>query len=157
MKKLEKELYISKEGYMEAFLVNETAENVWFDDFTVETTLSPVIQETHYDPWGLELTGLGYQREGVKENRYLYNGKELLDDLNLGLYDYGARYYDPVIGRWTSVDPMASEREWLSPYNYVQNNPMNRIDPDGMLDEYNYDIDSGEFEWISDYGGEERQ
>ncbi|SHN01417.1 RHS repeat-associated core domain-containing protein [Cyclobacterium lianum] len=155
--KLEKELYISQEGYMEAFLVNETSENVWFDDFTVETTPSPVVQETHYDPWGLELTGLGYRREGVKENRYLYNGKELIEDLNLNLYDYGARYFDPVIGRWTSPDPMASEREWLSPYNYVQNNPLLRIDPDGMLDEYNYNIDSGEIEWVSDLGGNEVQ
>lgn len=155
--KLKKELYISKEGYMEAFLVNETSENVWFDDFAVETIHSPVVQETHYDPWGLELTGLGYQREGVKENRYLYNGKELLDDHNLNLYDFGARHYDPVLGRWMTVDPMASERDWLSPYNYVQNNPLNRIDPDGMLDEYNYNMDTGNFEWISDYGGDERQ
>ncbi|NHE55654.1 DUF6443 domain-containing protein [Cyclobacterium plantarum] len=155
--KLEKELYISQEGYMEAFLVNETAENVWFDDFTVETTLSPVIQETHYDPWGLELAGLGYQREGVKENRYLYNGKELLYDHNLNLYDFGARQYDPVLGRWMTVDPMASERDWLSPYNYVQNNPLNRIDPDGMLDEYNYYVNTGEIEWVSDLGGDEFQ
>jgi RHS repeat-associated protein len=70
----------------------------------------------------------------VGANKYLYNGKELLDDQNLGLYDYGARYYDPVIGRWTSPDPLASEREWVSPYNFVQNNPMSRIDPDGMFD-----------------------
>ncbi|WP_202928099.1 DUF6443 domain-containing protein [Cyclobacterium salsum] len=130
--KLEKELYISKEGFMEAFLVNETSEHVWFDDFTVETIHSPVVQETHYDPWGLELTGLGFQREGVKENRYLYNGKELQDGLNL--YDYGARFYDPAIGRWSVIDPMAHLREWVSPYNFVQNNPLNRIDPDGKFD-----------------------
>jgi hypothetical protein len=43
--------------------------------------------------------------------------------------------YDPVIGRWGGVDPMATERTWLSPYNYVQNNPMLRIDPDGRLDD----------------------
>ncbi|MDN3601964.1 RHS repeat-associated core domain-containing protein [Belliella kenyensis] len=67
-------------------------------------------------------------------NKYLYNGKEHLTDLNLNLYDFGARYFDPVIGRWTSPDPMASERSWVSPYNYVQNNPLNRIDPDGRFD-----------------------
>ena len=142
---------------METVLVIETAKDVWFDDFSISRTPSIVIQETHYDPWGLELTGLGYQNGEVKENKYLYNEKELISDLNLNLYDYGGRYFDPVIGRWTSPDPMASEREWLSPYNYVQNNPLLRIDPDGMLDEYNYNIDSGEFEWISDKGGDKTQ
>lgn len=34
------------------------------------------------------------------------------------------------------MDPLASEREWVSPYNFVQNNPMLRVDPDGMLDDY---------------------
>jgi RHS repeat-associated protein len=67
-------------------------------------------------------------------NKYLYNGKELLDDLNLGLYDYGARFCDPAIGRWSVVDPMSHLREWVSPYNFVQNNPLNRIDPDGRFD-----------------------
>ena len=42
--------------------------------------------------------------------------------------------YDPAIGRWISVDPLAEERSWVSPYNFVQNNPLNRIDPDGALD-----------------------
>ncbi|MCE7057185.1 hypothetical protein LZF95_21065 [Algoriphagus sp. AGSA1] len=131
---LEENMYISRDGYMETFVVNETAEDVWFDNMMVMSVSSAIVQETHYDPWGLELTGLGYQYGGIKANKYLYNGKEMMDDQNLNLYDYGARYYDPVIGRWTSPDPMASEREWVSPYNFVQNNPMSRIDPDGMFD-----------------------
>ncbi|WP_164675231.1 RHS repeat-associated core domain-containing protein [Anditalea andensis] len=131
---LEENLYISEDGYLETFVVNETPEDVWFDDFMVMSTTSPIMQETHYDPWGLVLEGIGFQYGGIKANKYLYNGKELLDHLNLGLYDYGARFYDPAIGRWSIPDPMSHLREWVSPYNFVQNNPLNRIDPDGRFD-----------------------
>jgi len=130
---LEENLYISKDGYLETFVVNETPEDVWFDDFTVMSTTSPIIQETHYDPWGLELTGIGFHYQGVKANKYLYNGKELIADNGLQYYDYGARMYDPVIGRWGVVDPLADQMRRHSPYNYAFNNPIRFIDPDGMF------------------------
>ncbi len=43
--------------------------------------------------------------------------------------------YDPAVGRFLHVDPLAEKRTWVSTYNYVQNNPINRIDPTGALDE----------------------
>ncbi len=44
--------------------------------------------------------------------------------------------YDAAIGRWGVVDPLADQRTWISPYNFVQNKPLIRVDPDGMLDDY---------------------
>ncbi len=63
-----------------------------------------------------------------------YSGKELDEESGLDWYYFGARYYDPVIGRWLSVDPLASLTPGLNPYHYVRNNPINRIDPTGNKD-----------------------
>lgn len=47
---------------------------------------------------------------------------------------FGARYYDPEVGRFPSIDPLASLALDMTSYHYTHNNPINRIDPTGMFD-----------------------
>ena len=91
------------------------------------------IQESHYYPFGMLIPSLlsSHSAGALRQNRYLYNGKELQDDFGLGWYDYGARFYDAEIGRWHVVDPHAVNYFPVSPYAYVGNNPILRTDPDG--------------------------
>ncbi len=86
------------------------------------------VEETnHYYPFGA-LFG-----ESVDKNkqRYKYNGKELDRLLSLDWYDYGARWYDPVLARWHAIDPLAEKYSDVSPYVYCNNNAVNAVDPDG--------------------------
>ncbi len=87
-------------------------------------------EESHYYPFGLLMEG--NSTAPASSNAYKYNGKELNTDLGLNLSDYGARWYDAALGRWWSVDPMGEGYASTSGYNYVLNNPLIFVDPDGM-------------------------
>ncbi|WP_432419625.1 RHS repeat-associated core domain-containing protein [Flavobacterium aestivum] len=92
-----------------------------------------IIEESNYYPFGLKHSG--YNSVVTSANpagKRLYNGKELQDELGLNMYDYGARNYDPALGRWMNIDPKAEESRRFSPYVYANDNPVFFIDPDGM-------------------------
>jgi RHS repeat-associated protein len=92
-----------------------------------------VLQDQSYYPFGMSMgEALTFDMPStLPDNKYLYNGKELQNDFGLGWYDYGAMFYDPTLGRWHAVDPMAEAYNRESPYTYVKNNPLIFVDPDG--------------------------
>ena len=117
---------------MYIYLSNEEqGDEVYFDDFKVEHVKSNIVQSDDYYPFGHTFNSS--QRENSAENKYLYNGKERQDGLAVNVYDYGARMYDPAIGRWNHIDPLADKMRSNSPYNYAFNSPIVFVDPDGMF------------------------
>lgn len=145
---------VSKSGYLYIYVSNESNLPVYFDNLTITHNPGPLMEETHYYPFGLTMATISSKTLslGTIENKLRFNGKEeqrgeLNDGTGLDNIDFGARHYSFQIGRWNSIDPLISKREWLSPYNFVQNNPILRNDPTGMLD--------GEYELTHDKEGKE--
>jgi RHS repeat-associated protein len=99
-----------------------------------------VLQEAAYYPYGMKHEGLGTPVVGPEHrffpDGYRDQGKEMEQDFGVDWADFGARRYDGQLGRWWGVDAMAHDRAWASPYNFVQDNPVGRVDLNGQLDDW---------------------
>ena len=109
-----------------------------------------VLQVDNYYPFGMRHGQANTFSSGGKTTQYMYNGKELQEDFNLDWYNYGARFYDPALGRFMTVDPLAEVMSNITPYHYTYNNPISFIDPTGLIPEGHQDK-----EWKPSYVGEE--
>ena len=94
----------------------------------VNAETAEVEQISHYYPYGALMGDISTNQDLQK---YHYSGKEIDRKFGLDWYDFHARQQDPLIPRFNSVDPLATDYFWISPYAYCMGNPVNCIDPDG--------------------------
>ena len=94
----------------------------------VNANTDTVVQRTMYYASGVPMA----QSWGRDTQPYLYNGKEFIEAHGWNTYDYGFRGYYAPIGRFTTIDPLAEQTPWQSPYAYANNNFINNIDWMGL-------------------------
>jgi RHS repeat-associated protein len=127
------QVVVPQDGYVSAYVGNESNVDVYFDDVTVEHRPGLQVQETQYDPTGLELAGLAGTTPGLKPlNQYKFNGKEFQADLGLNWNHQDWRFFDPQLLRWHVVDPeLENGQESWTPYSFGFDNAVRYADADG--------------------------
>ena len=85
-------------------------------------------QVNYYYPFGGMFAGTG-----EADQPYKFGGKEFDAENGLDLYDFHARQMEPVLGRFTTMDPLAEKYYGMSPYGYCAGNPLKFVDTDGKI------------------------
>ena len=126
-----------KNGYIFVYVSNESNVPVFFDNLQVIHKPGPILEETHYYPFGLTMAGISNKMLQTIQNKFGWNGgsqlgnNEFFDGEGLELYETFFRTLDPQIGRFWQIDPEFEAQEVYSPYESMGNNPITNVDPLG--------------------------
>jgi len=124
-------VYASQDNIPDYIITENTTYRLITDDLgsvrlVVDIANGDIVQRLDYDVWGNVLvdTNPGFQPFGFAGGLY---------DLDTKLIRFGARDYDPQIGRWTAQDPIGHASQDTNLYTYIYNDPVNNIDPSGLF------------------------
>jgi RHS repeat-associated protein len=131
---------LTKSGYLYIYVSNETPNiDVFFDNLQVTHIRGPLIEESHYYPFGLTMAGISSQalNFGGSENKKKFQGqefahKEFSDGSGLEMYEFKWRMDDPQIGRFWQIDPLANDYVYNSPYAFSENKVTGHVELEGL-------------------------
>ena len=129
-------LPVAKSGYLVIYTSNEASNiDVYFDNLQVTHTRGPILEETHYYPFGLTMAGISSKSlSNTPLNRYKFNnGTEINEKFDINLYETIFRTLDPQLGKFWQIDPLADAAYEYSPFAYGNNNPIIFSDPLGLI------------------------
>ena len=123
-------------GFFYIYTNNESTKQINFNDLIINHFAGVLIEENHFYPYGLTMEGITPTASANGSiNKYKFSDKEFQLDLSLNQYDLGARFYDPVTGRFNVIDPLADLASDYTPFRYAFDNPLSFIDPTGLSEE----------------------
>ncbi|MFT3675504.1 MAG: DUF6443 domain-containing protein [Chitinophagaceae bacterium] len=127
---------ISKGGYLYIYVSNETPNiDVFFDNLQVTHIRGPILEETHYYPFGLTMAGISSKALafGAPENKNeKFQGQPLDDDLGVNWYGFKWRNHDFQIGRFIQIDPLSEEYIYNSTYAFSENKVTAHVELEGL-------------------------
>lgn len=129
---------VKKNGYAYVYFSNESDELVYFDNFNLTHERGPILEETHYYPFGLTMAGISSRTVGKLENKMQkfqgqeFANKEFSDGSGLDIYEFKWRMHDPQIGRFWQIDPLADKYVYNSTYAFSENKVTAHVELEGL-------------------------
>ncbi|RFM33163.1 RHS repeat-associated core domain-containing protein [Chitinophaga silvisoli] len=126
---------VNRTGFIYIYLTNESAQNVYFDNLIVSHISGPLLEETHYYPFGLTMAGISsgaLKGPLYPENKKKFQAQDFDDNFGLNIYQFKWRDHDPQIGRFWEVDPLADKYVYNSPYAFSENKVTSNTELEGL-------------------------
>jgi RHS repeat-associated protein len=133
-------LPVTASGYLYIYTSNETENvDVFFDNLQVTQVRGPLLEEDHYYPFGLSMAGISdkalkgnYAENKIRFQKQELQNKEFSDGSGLEMYEFKYRFDDPQTGRFWSIDPLASQYEYNSPYAFSEDKVISHVELEGL-------------------------
>jgi len=128
-------MVVRRGGWLYVYVSNESNQNVFFDNIVASHKRGPVVEQSDYYAFGLEILGISSKAAVAAEydvNRKKFQGQEYTTDLDVDYYEFKYRFHDPSIGRFIQIDPLASDYVYNSTYAFSENKVTSSVELEGL-------------------------